>query len=95
VANEKFMNNRSDFNKIGDLLNQKPAKKPPAYQWQELALQMIKDLNIPADKKNSVFKICKQFPKIIIEKSLNDTKELCRSGEKWKYFFKIVSGGKK
>ena len=89
------MENDKGFNKIGDLFNITPNKKPPAHQWQELALKIIKDLNIPADKKNSVFKICKTFSKIIIEKSLNDTKELCRTGEKWKYFFKIATTANK
>jgi hypothetical protein len=89
------MEDNKGFNKIGDLFNKPQKIKPPTYQWQELALKVIKDLHIPNDKKNSVFKICKQYPKVIVEKSLNDTKELCQTGEKWKYFFKIISGGKK
>ncbi len=72
----------------------KITKKPPAYQWQDLALKIIKELSIPVEKRNSVFKACKQYPKNFIEKCFNDTKELCQTGEKWKYFFKIV-GGKK
>ena len=77
--------------KIGDLLGKKPTKKPPAYQWQELALRVIQELGIPNFKRSAVFKACKENPKNFIEKCLNDTKELCQTGERWKYFFKIVA----
>ena len=76
-----------------DILKNKKTVKPPAYPWQDLALQIIDELNIPGNKKNAVFKVCKQYPKQFIEKCLNDTKELCQTDEKWKYFFKLV--GKK
>jgi len=79
---------------IGDLFNQgaKKTRQPaPAYAWQDLALRVIKELNIPDFKKSAVFKVCKQKSKIYIEKCLNDTKELCQSGEKWKYFFKLIN----
>ncbi|MFH1522559.1 MAG: hypothetical protein ABIE43_01920 [Patescibacteria group bacterium] len=66
-------------------------KKPPAYEWQDLALRVIKELNIPNFKRNSVFKICKDNSKSYIEKCLNDTKELCHTGQKWKYFFKLIN----
>ncbi len=75
---------------IKNLVGKKPAKKPPAYPWQEFALLIIDQLNIPPQKRNSVFKVCKQKPKNFIEKCLNDTKELCKTGESWKYFFKLV-----
>ncbi len=81
--------------KIGDLFANKKNKKMPAYAWQDLALRVIKELNIPDFKRSAVFKACKQKPRVIIEKCLNDTKELCQTGEKWKYFFKIVGGGGK
>jgi hypothetical protein len=80
-----------NFKSFGDLMKKKVAvKKPPAYQWQELALKIITDLNIPNQKKSSVFKICKQYNRQIVEKALNDTKELCKTGEAWRYFFKII-----
>lgn len=79
--------------KIGDLLAGKKAKKMPAYSWQELALRVIAELSVPELKRSAVFKVCKQKPRIIIEKALNDTKELCHDGECWKYFFKVISGG--
>ncbi|MDD4901289.1 MAG: hypothetical protein PHS62_04275 [Patescibacteria group bacterium] len=75
--------------KIGDLLDLKP-NKLPAYAWQDLALRVIQDLNIPGFKRSAVFKVCKEKSRTYIEKCLNDTKELCRSGEKWRYFFKLV-----
>ncbi len=86
--------------KIGDLFaqgakNKGLLPKPPAYAWQDLALRVIKELSVPSNKRNSVFKVCKQKPRVIIETALNDTKELCQTGEKWKYFFKVVDGGKK
>lgn len=79
-----------DFAKFGNLLNKK-TKKPPKYQWQDFALKIIKALNIPNNKKSSVFKICKIYPKNFIENCLNDTKELCKTGEKWRYFFKLIN----
>lgn len=79
--------------KLGDLFNL-PTKKPPAYQWQDLALQIIRDLNIPKEKRNSVFKVCKQNSRATILACFNDTKELCKVGQKWQYFFKLVSKGK-
>ena len=77
--------------KIGDLFSFKP-KKMPAYAWQDLAVQVIKELNIPDFKKSAVFKVCKLKSRTFIEKCLNDTKELCQAGEPWKYFFKVVGG---
>ena len=80
------------FQKIDKIIENKQAgKKPPAHQWQDLALRVINELNIPNFKRNSVFKICKENPKVRVEQCLNDTKELCQTGEKWKYFFKIIS----
>jgi len=80
--------------KLSDLFAQKIATvKPPAYQWQDLALRIIKELAIPNFKRNSVFKACKDNHQIFIERCLNETKELCRSGDKWKYFFKLVDKG--
>lgn len=78
--------------KLGDLLAGKKSKKMPAYAWQDLALLVIKELSMPDFKRSAVFKVCKQKPRVYIEKCLNDTKELCQSGEKWKYFFKLVAG---
>lgn len=68
----------------------KPAVKAPAYPWQDLALRVIKELNIPNFKRSSVFKICKEKEAHVIERAINDTKELCKGGESWKYFFKII-----
>ncbi|MFH0955835.1 MAG: hypothetical protein V1801_01310 [Candidatus Falkowbacteria bacterium] len=86
--------------KLGDLFtqgtkNQRSRPKAPAYPWQDLALQVIKELNVPDFKRSSVFKLCKQKPRVYIEKCLNDTKELCQTGEKWKYFFKVAAGSAK
>ena len=75
--------------------NKKEGQKPPAYQWQDLALRVIKELAIPNFKRSSVFKVCKDYDKNDIEKALNDTKELCQEGERWKYFFKVISEEKK
>lgn len=88
------MKKNNGFNTISDIFNnknkiQKP--KAPAYKWQDLALNIITDLNIPLNKKSSVFKACKDNNQIFIERCLNDTKELCKDGEAWKYFFKLVS----
>jgi len=67
------------------------AKKPPAYEWQDLALRIIKELSVPNFKRSAVFKVCKENSKSYIERCLNETKELCRAGAKWKYFFKLIN----
>jgi hypothetical protein len=77
---------------IAKILKNKQTKKPPAYAWQDLALQVIQELHIPNSKRASVFKVCKENTKQKILNSLNDTKELCETKDKWRYFFKIVSG---
>ena len=76
--------------KFDDILRDKKAVKPPAYQWQDLALRVIDELNVPGPKRNSVFKVCKQYTKTQIEKALNDTEELAETGDRWKYFFKVL-----
>lgn len=83
------------FQSFADIFKQKPKIKPPAYPWQDLALRVIKDLSIPNFKRASVFKICRDLPEATIILALNDTKELCKSGAAWKYFFKIIDGKKK
>ena len=81
---------------IKDILAKKkpmkePAIKPPAYPWQDLALIIIKELNVPNFKRGAVFKVCKENPEHFIKGCLSDTKDLCKTGERWKYFFKLVS----
>ncbi len=82
------------FQSIGDIFKEqktKDVKKTTAHEWQSFALRIIQELNIPNFKRSAVFKVCKGKPKAAVELCLNDTKELCKTGEKWKYFFKIVS----
>lgn len=76
---------------LSDLFNGHKTKKPPAYRWQDLALWVIQELKIPNFKRSAVFKACKDHPPQFIKNAVNDTKELCRSGQKWKYFFKIIA----
>ena len=76
--------------KLSDLLKKRTSKKPPAHEWQDLALRVIKELNIPTNKRSSVFRVCKTFPKKFVEMCMNDTKELAGK-DKWRYFFKLVN----
>ncbi len=77
---------------IKDIFSMKKAAiKPPAYQWQELALKIINELHIPNFKRNAVFKICKENSSHFVMQCFNDTKELCKTGMSWKYFFKLIS----
>lgn len=77
---------------IADIFkDKKPEKKPPAYQWQDFALQIIDELNVPNFKRSSVFKICKEKEKNFVEKCLDETKELAEGKDKWKYFFKLAT----
>lgn len=78
---------------IKNILQNKSTKKPPAYQWQDLALNVIKELSIPGFKRAATFKVCKENSEAVIKQALIDTRELCQGGERWKYFFKIL--GKK
>jgi len=86
------MSEDKGFEQLRDIFkSRQPAKKPPAYEWQDLALRIIKELDVPNFKRSAVFKVCKENSKSYIERCLNETKELCRSGAKWKYFFKLIS----
>jgi len=77
---------------IGNILKTKAVGiKPPAYLWQDLALRVERELHIPKFKRSSVFKACRDYPRSVIERCLADTKELCTSGEAWRYFFKILT----
>jgi len=81
------------FLSLADILKAKQKTKtikPPAYPWQDLALRVIKELNIPGFKRGAVFKVCRDIPAYKVEIAINDTKELCKDGAAWKYFFKII-----
>lgn len=78
------------FQSLSDIIKAKKPAKAPAYPWQDLALRIIKELGIPNFKRSAIFKICKEKSAPQIELALNDTKELCHDGAKWKYFFKII-----
>lgn len=82
------------FQSLGDIFSvpeKNNPKKGTAYAWQDFALHVINELSIPIFKRSAVFKICKEKPREVVERAMNDTKELCGTGEKWKYFFKIIS----
>jgi len=93
MENTTSKSSNKNFQSIGDIFKKQQAispKKTTAHEWQSFALQIIQELNIPNFKRGAVFKVCKEKQKATIERCLNDTKELCKSGEKWKYFFKLV-----
>ena len=79
---------------LAEIIKAKQKQKVPAYPWQDLALQVIKELNIPNFKRGAVFKVCRDFQAHKIKIALNDTKELCKTGAAWKYFFKIIDSKK-
>ena len=80
-----------EISSIKDVLKQaKTGPKPPAYPWQDLALKVEREIKIPSYKRGALFKVCKDYPRTVIERCLADTKELCKSGEEWRYFFKAV-----
>lgn len=81
------------FKSLADILKAKQNTKrikPPAYPWQDLALRVIKELGVPGFKRAAVFKVCRDLPANKVEIAINDTKELCKTGASWKYFFKIT-----
>lgn len=75
---------------FSEIMKNKARTKAPAYPWQDLALRVIQELAIPGFKRSAVFKVCKEKTTAQIELALNDTKELCKTGAKWKYFFKVI-----
>lgn len=76
---------------IGSLLGPRaPQPKGPAHPWQDLALRIITELGVPSFKRSAVFRICRDYPEHYVLRALNDTKELCQAGVKWKYFFKVI-----
>lgn len=79
---------------ISALLKKRQIQKAPAYQWQDLALRIVQELNVPVFKKSSVFKVCRDNSKELVEHCLNETKELADK-EKWKYFFKLIDNANK
>jgi hypothetical protein len=76
---------------LADILKRRTIVKPPAYEWQDFALRVIKELGIPDFKRSAVFKICRDQHKNTVEKAMNETKELCQTGSKWQYFFKVIA----
>lgn len=80
------------FENLGSIFASRKPKtvKAPAYEWQDLALRIIAELNVPGFKRNSIFKVCKENSKEAVERALNDTKELCKSGSRWAYFLKVI-----
>ena len=84
------MEKKENLKSFGELMKNRVVKKAPTYQWQDLALKVINELNIPNNKRSSIFRVCKQNSKQIVERAMNDTKELCKTGEKWRYFFKLI-----
>ncbi|MEI8361045.1 MAG: hypothetical protein WCG01_02870 [bacterium] len=88
------MKKNEGFQSLGNLFarlnTEKQRVKPPAYEWQDLALRIIAELGVPNFKRASVFKVCKNYSKEEIERALNDTKELCKTGNRWAYFFKVI-----
>ena len=80
-----------DFTDISQLIKQpRPTIKPPAYPWQQLALEVVDRLRIPNFKRSATFKVCQQFPESVIRQAVIDTQELCHQGSRWQYFFKIL-----
>lgn len=63
-------------------------KKAPAYQFQELALQIIKSFGADAKDRSSIFRYCKLDYNIAL-KAFNDCKELGKMNAP--YFFKLLS----
>lgn len=90
MAEEK---STSGMQSLGDILTIGQKVKPPAYPWQDLALRIIADLRIPGFKRNAVFKVCKEQPEQFVRRCWVDTQELCRNGQPWQYFFKLITAG--
>ena len=93
MSNTNTKSKQANFQSISDIFQKQQKetpKKTTSHEWQSFALRIIQELSIPGFKRGAVFKVCKEKPKEAVERCLNDTKELCKTGDKWKYFFKVV-----
>ncbi|OGH60107.1 MAG: hypothetical protein A2725_00465 [Candidatus Magasanikbacteria bacterium RIFCSPHIGHO2_01_FULL_33_34] len=77
---------------IKDIIKIPEFKKPPAYKWQELALQIITDIPDANTKKSSIFRCCKQSPQMA-KIAFEDCKELNKLYVQ--YFLKVFNELKK
>ena len=73
---------------IKSIIKMPKLKKPPAYKWQELALVIIAGLADGDNKKNSIFKCCKQNAHLA-QIAYNDARELGKPYAK--YFLKVFN----
>ncbi len=74
--------------KISAIINtQTETKKPPKFQWQELALEIIEYLS-DCDKKSSIFRCCKQNERAA-KFAFEDCKELGKPYTM--YFLKVFN----
>lgn len=81
----------SNMDSIQNIFKSKPHIKAPAYAWQDMALKIINELGVPNFKRSSVFKVCKELDRNFVEKCFDDTKELAKGKDAWRYFFKLTS----
>jgi len=87
IANENKNFNKG-FIPLKDILKEKVAISTPKYEWQELALDIIKKLK--ASNKGLIFKICKKYPKSFVMHALEETLELAKGDNKDRYFIKLI-----
>jgi hypothetical protein len=91
LSNIKNLAIIQNMDSIQDIFKSKKITKAPAHMWQEMALKIITELNVPPFKRSSVFKVCKNLERNFIEKCFDDTKELAKGKDAWRYFFKLTS----
>lgn len=73
---------------IANMIQFKQQKETKTLPWQELALDIIKELRVPVYQKGSVFKCCKTDERRA-RFALTDCQELGK--RHLKYFFKVYS----
>lgn len=73
---------------IKNIIKVPELKKPPAYKWQELALEIVAGLSDGNTKKSSIFQCCKQSPQYA-KIAFEDCKELDKLHAK--YFLKVFN----
>lgn len=81
-----------DFSSFSQIVEKRTTEKTkaPAYPWQDLALRIIQELGVPNYKRGAVFKVCRDCSSNLVLIALADTKELCPSGLRCQYFFKVI-----
>ena len=77
-----------------DLLKQRvqkvPTKKITTQPWQELAVEICKELRVEGSQRGIIFKACKNNNDAYVRHCFEETKELAKGDKASHYFIKLI-----